>query len=211
MNPNAVHGPGHWILYDFGNQYKFGQLKVWNTNDPGHLDWGLRDVILDVSIDGMIWTNVGEFTFTQASGQSIYEGEEGPDLDGVEGRFLLITAKNNWGGECFGLSEIRLHAEETVISSVVDPDANSCFALTAAPNPFVDRTSVTISAECPGEFEYSVIDMLGRVVRNGTHAGGIETLNIPLNLNDLPQGTYHMRVIQEGVTGHITLVKMQKT
>jgi hypothetical protein len=70
---------------------------------------------------------------------------------------------------------------------------------------------VTISAECPGEFEYSVIDLLGRVVRNGTHAGGIETLNIPLNLNDLPQGTYHMRVIQEGVTGHITLVKMQKT
>src|SRR5688572_26384961 len=115
-NPNLARPAGHFIMYDFGKIYELGQMTIWNSNDPGHLDWGMRDVAIDYSIDGEIWLHAGDFTFSQASGLSTYEGEEGPHLDNVEGRYLLITGLNNYGGECYGLSEMRIEGEEVIIS-----------------------------------------------------------------------------------------------
>jgi hypothetical protein len=211
MNPNVVHGQSHWILYDFGNQYKLGQMHVWNTNDPAHLDWGMRDVMIDVSIDGNTWHPIGEFTLSQASGLSTHEGETGPDLEGVEARYLLLTAQTNWGGSCFGLSEIRIEAEETIISTVHSPTENDCFNLSAAPNPFTDRVHVNINSVCTGTFEYQVVDMLGRVVRSGTAPASAGAQQLQLDFDNLPQGTYQLRIIQDEITGYLTLVKMQKT
>ncbi|MGB4849280.1 MAG: hypothetical protein WBP41_15250, partial [Saprospiraceae bacterium] len=97
-SPNPLRPVSHFIMYDFGKIYKLGQMEIWNTNDPAHLDWGMRDVAIDYSIDGETWTTAGTYTFQQASGLSTYEGGPGPDLAGVEGRYLLITAINNYGG-----------------------------------------------------------------------------------------------------------------
>jgi len=211
MNPNTEHGMSHWILYDFGSPYQLGQMKVWNTNDPEHLDWGIREAIIDVSLDGIQWTTVGEFVLSQASGSPIYEGSSGPDLDGVEGRFVLITAKNNWGGECFGLSELRIAAEETILSSIEDPEANACISLSAFPNPFVEYTDILIESRCPAPYAYQVYDMLGRIVETGVQPGGVGSVRIHLDLHKLPQGTYQIHVTQDGIGKHLTLVKLQKS
>ena len=208
--PDGSGEKGHWIMYDFGDVYKLGQMSVWNTNDPSHLDWGMRDVLIETSLDGDVWTVAGNFTFEQANGLSTYEGFVGPDLGGVEGRFLLITAQTNWGGECYGISEIKIAAEEIIISSTQDLRHNDCFTITATPNPFSIDTDIEIVSQCPGKFEYSLIDVLGRVVRQGDTQGQLGTFKMKLNMQELPQGTYYLKVQQSEHSRQLTLVKFNK-
>lgn len=210
-SPNPERGDGHWILYDFGKTYELGQMHVWNSNDPSSLDWGLREVIIDVSNDGIAWQHVGNFQFQQASGLSTYEGFQGPDLGGAEGRYLLITGETNWGGACFGLSEVRIHAEEVIISSVEDLVSNACFSIAVAPNPFSSTAHLTIDSACDGDFRYTITDALGRTVRTGTQPGLRGTFHVDLRLADLPQGTYFCKVTQNSATAQMTLVKLNRS
>jgi hypothetical protein len=56
VNPNPARGKGHFIMYDYGKRYALGQMKIWNSNDPSHLDWGMQEVVIDYSVDGETWT-----------------------------------------------------------------------------------------------------------------------------------------------------------
>lgn len=116
-NPNSVYGDSHWILYDFNETYELGQLHVWNSNDPAHLDYGMQEVSIDYSLDGQDWIHFGDFDWEMASGKSIYEGFEGPHFDGAVARYVLITGLSNFGGECFGLSELRFAVQESTVQT----------------------------------------------------------------------------------------------
>ena len=116
-NPNEAYGESHWILYDFGESYSLGQMHVWNSNDPAHVDYGLNEVNIDFSTDGMEWVHLGQFEFSIANGKSIYEGFEGPDFYGALARYVLITGLSNYGGACYGLSEIRIPVLESPVAT----------------------------------------------------------------------------------------------
>ena len=108
QNPNSSRGISHWILYDLGHTYKLKKMHVWNLNDPDNLNDGLKNIAIDYSSDGNTWQEYGNAVLPKASGKSIYEGSEILDFGGINTRYLLITAKNNYGGKCFGLSELRI-------------------------------------------------------------------------------------------------------
>ena len=111
-NPNAARGDGHWIQYDFGQQYSLFDLRVWNMNAPDLLDYGMQNVVIDISSDGVTWTEYGQYVFTQAPGDSRYEGDEVMSFDSTIAQHVLITAIDNYGGTCYGLSEIRIRAQD---------------------------------------------------------------------------------------------------
>src|SRR5690606_14048312 len=77
-SPNPARPAGHFILYDFNKPFALGQMRLWNTNDPVWLTAGMRDVAIDVSMDGSTWTHVGDFVLEQGTGLSTYEGFDGP-------------------------------------------------------------------------------------------------------------------------------------
>ncbi len=108
-NPNTIRGNSHWILYDLGFNYTITSTHFWNYNVGGQLGFGMKDIYVDYSLDGNNWTNAATFQLAQATGTSNYFGEIGPDLGGVNARYVLITAANNWGGSCTGLSEVRFN------------------------------------------------------------------------------------------------------
>jgi len=114
-NPNDVYEASHWILYDLNENFELGKMHVWNSNDPSHLDYGMNEVNVDYSLDGIEWINLGLFYFDPATGKSIYEGFEGPDFGGVLARYVLLTAMSNYGGECYGLSEIKIEVEKSTV------------------------------------------------------------------------------------------------
>ncbi len=120
LNPNQDNGMGHWIMYDFGQEYPLYQLHYWNYNHPEDLDRGLQTVKIEVSEDQNTWIDMGTHTFVQANGSGFYEGEDGPDLGGIQARYLLITALSNYGdSQCFGLGELRVGLESTQAPEVV--------------------------------------------------------------------------------------------
>ena len=111
-NPNAARGNGHWIHYDFGQQYSLFELRIWNMNVPDHLNYGMQNVVIDISADGVTWTEFGQYVLPQAPGHSRYEGDVIMNFDTTNAQHVLITAIDNYGGSCYGLSEVRFRAQE---------------------------------------------------------------------------------------------------
>ncbi|MBK7094690.1 MAG: T9SS type A sorting domain-containing protein [Saprospiraceae bacterium] len=122
QNPNSIRGKSHWILYDFGHIYKLENLHVWNINDPDKLDDGLKNVVIDYSPDGNTWVESGNAVFPKANGSSTYQGSDILDFNGIKARYMLITAKDNYGGNCFGFSELRIGVSPITGTELVNFD-----------------------------------------------------------------------------------------
>ena len=122
-NPNQARGGNkNWILYDFNSQYVFHDTRVWNYNLSGETNKGFRNVNVDYSSDGINWQPLGnDYTWPQAPGSPDYAGFAGPNMNEVRARYILISAKDNWGdATCAGFSKITFNA------SLCDVEGTSC-------------------------------------------------------------------------------------
>ncbi len=211
-NPNPARPVSHFIMYDFGKVFKLGQMTIWNSNDPAHLDWGMRDVAIDYSTDGVTWLAAGDFTFSQASGLSTYEGEEGPFLNEIEAQYLLITAINNYGGSCFGLSEMKVAGEEVeIISDVEDVTNLECVNVSLYPNPFAEKMTMVLTPGCSGDLRVTVYDAAGRMISNEVTSlitGQEKSMELG---KDLPSGSYRLNLEYGGQSVQRTLIKMNRS
>lgn len=210
-SPNPARPVSHFILYDFVKVYKLGQMTIWNTNDPSHLDWGMQDVAIDYSTDGENWYTAGDFTFPQASGLSTYEGEEGPYLGDIEARYLLITALTNYGGECYGLSEMRVTGEEVIISDVEDVATLECVDVKIYPNPFAEEMTLELSSGCSGDMRIIVYDSKGQMI-SGEKANLVNGQQKSIQIGrDLPAGAYSLYIEYGGKSIQRSIIKMNRT
>lgn len=193
-NPNKVREEGHWIMYDFGNEYTVHGTTIWNVNGYQHTDKGTQDLVIDYSINGEDWTELAYHTMEEAPASSFYQGEEGPNFNGVNARYVIITSLSNYGhATCHGLSEVRFQA--TIASTTTHTEevlANN--NITISPNPFADRTVVTLSDIESGKYSYSVVDIAGKQILEGTIDVSSDKVTIPLNMESFTTGAYIFRL-----------------
>ena len=114
-NPNPARGSSHWIMYNLGNQYTLNTLRLWNFNHPDSLNSGIQNLQIDISTNGTTWNNIGPFTLAKANGSSFYEGSVVTNLNKKVVRYLLITATSNYGGSCYGLSEVKFDINQSAL------------------------------------------------------------------------------------------------
>ncbi|MEM9681084.1 MAG: T9SS type A sorting domain-containing protein [Bacteroidota bacterium] len=194
-NPNSVYGETHWIMYDFGYGYVLNESKFWNANEPSHLDYGINEYHIDYSLDGSTWTNLGTYTMEQASGESTYEGNDGPDFEGTKARYLLLTPTSNYGGSCFGFSEMRIAITDPI--EVIDEEDG--FNAAVYPNPFINDVDVRIASLFENQpIEYALYDLLGRQILSSQFSleDDVSTYTITLNGNSLAPGIYIFTLTQ---------------
>ena len=111
QSPNAARGLGHWIHYDFGAMFSLDQAQIWNYNGEGGTGQGFNNVIIDYSIDGITWTELGTYNWAQATGNSSYSGFTMSEFNGIVAQHVLITAIDNFdSSNCMGVSEISFSA-----------------------------------------------------------------------------------------------------
>jgi hypothetical protein len=106
-----------WIQYAFDEPHKLYQLHVWNHNSQYEklLGYGIKEALIENSLDGQTWTELKTVELAQASGQANYTGEDIP-LNEIVAKFVKITANSNWGQnkyKTYGLSEVRFEAIPT--------------------------------------------------------------------------------------------------
>lgn len=191
-SPNDNRGSGHWIQYDFGYVYTLTTSHVWNANLSSDTDQGLREVVVDYSLDGQSWTELGTFEFGEASGYQSYQGEHGPDFGEVAARYVLITALSNHGDPgCYGLSEIRFDIDAVTSAKVVAENG----PLGLYPNPTVGPLQVNLGSLHPTHLR--VIDLQGRIVQQ--FAGRIPE---QLDVSELPAGLYFVSVQDQDGSYH---------
>jgi hypothetical protein len=206
-NPNHERGSGHWILYDFHHTYRIGNIKLWNINAPEFLASGIRDFYIDYSKDGHNWENLGQFNLSQASGQSIYEGEDVGSLAGDTARFLLITAIDTYGGACAGISEAKFEVVE-VVSELQTFKTGDCFQVSLYPNPHVDEFNLSVNFTCGNRLEYGLYDHTGKLVQTGNLSSEDSFRLQRINTGDLPAGLYHLILFNNKERARYSVVKI---
>ncbi len=208
-SPNANRPASHWIMYDLEREHKLDRSYVWNYNDVANLDFGLQEVAIDYSLDGSTWLNAGTFTFPQADGSSTYAGAEGPNLGGVHAQYVLITAISNFGGTCYGLSEIRIEAEEINVATDETINDQVCLSMDVFPNPVRNSTRVYVKSDCKGDLKFQLINMLGQPLLNRNITDEILQKGfINLNTENLFAGEYILEIRNDKGVFRKTIIKM---
>ncbi len=183
-NPNSAHGSSHWIRYDFGQSYNLYDLTVWNINHPGHLNDGMKRVIIETSQNGSSWNLVDTIMVPRAPGSGFYPGFNGPDLGGIGARYLLLTAIDNHGGGCYGLSEIRVYTTDQVstkLDIVMTPCEND--GILTGINGGINQggtytgAGVIDNGDDTFDFDAGLVGP-GNYVINYQYSGGTESVNV---------------------------------
>ncbi len=206
-NPNAIRGNGHWFMIDFGDTYALQNSTLWNFNTPerinsfenaswsitplpGKLIDGVKDIVIDISVDGVTWIEWGRYSVPMANGSSTYQGVIGPNFEGKIAKKILITAINNHGGTCYGLGEIRINGSIATVSNTNDILASA--TLTASPNPFIQSTRVDLGGFPNGNARLILTDMTGREIFQNTIKVVGDSATYTIGGSDLPSGLYFL-------------------
>lgn len=203
-SPNPLRGNSHWVQYNLGETYVLHDLFIWNTNAPDLLDWGMQEIVIDYSIDGVVWEEFGTFTLNQATGFNKYEGELIANFNSIRANFILITGVNNFGGACYGLSEIKVNVDNTV-----DIDKNECLKANVYPNPFGSQLNLSLNASCSDNIvNYSILDAMGRTIIKQESILKGETKEI-LSGENIRPGIYFVTLENGEITSKIKVIKYQ--
>jgi hypothetical protein len=189
ISPNPVRPGGHWILYNLGYVYELKDSHWWNGNEADALHNGISNMAMDISDDGVNWSHVMDFELPQATGFPDYEGVEGPDFGGIEARYILLTALDNFGGECYSFGEMKINVD--VVSKVKEEVSSAyCLQISAGPNPFTTFTNIKIMSNCGEKIVLVIEDGLGRTVYKTETTADREENVITWNSSQLSSGIY---------------------
>jgi len=99
-----------WIQFEFDGVYKLHEMVVWNYNSEFELalGFGIKDVAVEYSSDGVEWTAFGDVTLAQAPAEPDYAANTVMDMQGVAARYVRLAVNSAYGviGR-YGLSEVR--------------------------------------------------------------------------------------------------------
>jgi len=166
-------------------------MTLWNYNDPENLDRGIQEFVLDYSLDGVTWEEWGTFTLDRAEGSGFYEGVNGPNLGGLNAKELIITGLSNYGGTCYALSEMKVEVLE-FISNVNELEE---FDLSISPNPATEYLNLEVNVEnIEGDLKYTIVDLKGRRMINGSIPANGDRLTHKINIQDLNPGQYFLEL-----------------
>ena len=101
-----------FLTYSLGGQYPLKEIELWNYNDADHLDYGVKELTLSVSLDNSSYTEVGTYTLPKATGIEGMGSSLAIDLGNVSAQYLRLTFTSNYGGEKNGLGAWRLKQGE---------------------------------------------------------------------------------------------------
>lgn len=210
MNPNPARGESHWILYNLNYPYTLYQMHLWNLNSPDYWTDGMQDIVIDISLDGANWTEVGTFQLPAADVTATYEGVDLFDFDGTAAQYVLITGLSNHGGSCFGLSEIRIDVADEVIVADREQQLSGCLTARVFPNPVNATSRAVISNICSAApITYTIEDVGGRVLQNGQLTPSAAEVELDVDLSRLAAGSYLLSVRQQGVVRRLKVVKVE--
>jgi len=111
---SSAGDPGSaWIQYEFSKLYRLHEMLIWNYNGDSILSlYGIKEVTIEYSADGVTWAQANVSELTQASGAAGYAANTTVPFDSAEVKYVKVTANNNWVGGTgmfnkYGLSEVR--------------------------------------------------------------------------------------------------------
>jgi hypothetical protein len=202
VSPNSSRGLIHWLSYDLGDSYALQQSKFWNINMVDSLTVGAKDLIIDYSIDGTTWLEFGRYDLSKGNGSTMYEGEAGPNFNGLIARYVLINIMSNHGHSTqAGLAEFKVNVSPTTTDT--KDGIVSSFSIKASPNPFADMTKIAI--EGITKFDnlfYKISDVSGKTI----FTKPLTNASIDLSAAQLNDGIYNFTIMHPSGAKSVQLI-----
>ncbi len=125
INPNPNRPVSHWVLYEFSANHYIDSSHIWNSNRIGESSRGIKDIIVDYSLDGIHWTELGSFVIPQAPETTDYKGVAGPNFNSVYIKKILITVLSTHGaGSCAAIGEMLFAINAAECHGITDNCGN---------------------------------------------------------------------------------------
>jgi len=193
-------GEQHWILYDFGKDYRLLELSVWNHNVWGQTGAGVKSILIDYSLDQETWLTIGPIEIRKAPGSWKYTIDDSINLGEIEARYVLMTAIETWdsNSSCAGFSEIRIDVDQIIATD--DQIEKTKFDLYPNPaNNVINLNFEDISQIESIELSNAVGQVLRSYVGNSTNQ---------IDVSDLTKGMYVVSMYTDSGKISQTFVKM---
>jgi hypothetical protein len=103
-----------WLMFEFDQIQKLDRMLIWNSNSKSEafIGWGLKDVTIETSLDGVDWTSLGDSVqVSRAPGQAGYDTPQAVDLGLAPAKYVRLNILSNWGGflKQYGVSEVQFY------------------------------------------------------------------------------------------------------
>ena len=126
------------LEFDLGQVYELGSMLVWNYNERGHTQKGIKSADISVWTAESGWQRVdNDLVFTEAEGSFDYDEPTYIQLNGVKAQKVRLNDMSNLGDEnVLGLSEVQFFQKqdgdsqstvETVKKKHSNPEAGFVF------------------------------------------------------------------------------------
>jgi alpha-mannosidase len=132
LNPQPADVAGirspAWVRFDFTTPQAFSRMLVWNHNQAGLTDRGFRKTRILGTTDGVAWKTLAELELPHANG-SAAAATTVPISTKDALKAVVIAAESNWGGNVYGLSEVKfVSTKDVAAANLPFPDGIECAA-----------------------------------------------------------------------------------
>ncbi len=207
-SPNPARTASHWLLIDLGDPHLLQKSHWWNFNYPKKLDSGVKVLEIDYSMDGENWKFLKSVEIPKATGSIEYEGFEGPDLEDVEARYVLLTVIQTYGESCAGLSEVSIEGiKSATTTSTKRFNPSACLQAKIAPNPVFGNATIDLEGLCEGQVFWNVTDLMGRKLMESS-SSVILPIKFELDFSRLPAGVYQINFFNNNTSLHEKIIKV---
>jgi len=114
---SASGDPSPWLMYEFDSAYKLDTLLIWNSNHSSEpvIGWGIKDVDIQVSTDGVNWTSIPDVGPIARVPGFVPSEAQAVDFGLVMARYVKLNILSNWGGLLpqYGVAEVQFYALPT--------------------------------------------------------------------------------------------------
>jgi uncharacterized protein (DUF1501 family) len=123
------------------------------------------------------------------------------DWFGADNQTLIDTGFSEWVD-----TKLPLIAGATDVN---DLSVNSGIDFRIYPNPVSDQLNIFYQLQKHGAVEFTVLDSSGRVVRKINQQGYNGNNQQSINISDLPEGLYHLRIVQGNLKTSKQFIKIR--
>ena len=109
------------LIFQFPSVRSVGKMFIWNYNNFARIDCSVKEFTVEYSSDGISFSPFEDrkiFTLEKESGYedigfSSVDGRDFLDLKGLCTKYIRLNFISNYGGNSFGLSEVRFYEYKT--------------------------------------------------------------------------------------------------
>lgn len=96
------------VTFTLNGNYPIEKIGIWNYNDPEKLSCGIKELEIYSSINGKTFDLVGKYQIAKASGKDDETVSTIISLGNLSCQYLRFKYLSNYGGEEYGLSEVKV-------------------------------------------------------------------------------------------------------